>query len=273
MWNRLDAWIRGPRTWWRITLVITVPLVVVGAVLTPVLAVGNNAPREAGRGVRSALAASSDGSSSTTDTSAPSTTSTTVETSPGPAASTSTPQPPSSTTTTVPACTDSQFVVTVTTDQRTYRVGEVVNASAYWTNDGPTCQWTGQGPTSYTGPAYVSGSSAYFSAPCAGWYVDDAQGQPVWQSGATPTGAVAAGSCSTYAVPNPTPSDYSYPFTFAWHQDQCDYPPGVFGQPGTWDGTGNNPNCPDTQVSPGAYVVSIDWWDASPASAGITISS
>jgi hypothetical protein len=241
----LESWVRGPRKWWQVALLSAVPVAVVGAILTPAL--GDTGPNP-GHAARASVVASSGSDASTSDVSIPGTTAPSATTAPDAPTSTTTTQMAAPTTTTLPSCTDSQFVVTVTTDRSTYMTGQDVSATAHWTNTGSTCQWNNAND-----PVSASGSSAYFSAPCAGWSVTDAQGQPVWQSGATPTGGYAAGTCPLFAVPNPTPGDYSYPVAWTWGQRQCDWPPGMNGQPGTWDGSGINPNCPNSQVPSGNY--------------------
>lgn len=129
-------------------------------------------------------------------------------------------------------------MTTMTTDRGTYQTGQTVNAAAHWTNDGPTCQWP-KNPT-------------YFTYPCASGYVNDSQGQPVWQVGATPQGEVMAGTCALYSVPSPTPHGYSVTFPLTWNQLRCADPPP------TWNRQGDNPNCPETQVPAGTYAVNLD---------------
>ena len=245
---RISSWAAGVRRGWFRGLVVAMFPVALATIITLLVTVGGPSRAPGRHGVRDAVAGLSQGVqvpvvlSPSSTTQGPPTTEADPVTSSTTAATTTVPP---TTTTTIPNCVDTQFVVSVTTDQRTYSVGQLVDATAVLENTGPTCH----------GPSIVGN-------PCVGWSVIDSQGHPVYQETAAYPGA---GSCTAHVFPDPIPSGYSYSVSFAWNQQACTPPPAS----STWT---SNPNCQGAQVPPGIYLVEIEWWSQEP-STSISITS
>ena len=115
--------------------------------------------------------------------------------------------------------------------------GETVQITMSVKNEGLTC--TGAGAAS-SGPCGLGSVTA-----------SNVSGQQVWDSDGNPLGDVY--SCPSIGFQS-VPSGWSTTVEFSWSQVQCASGASV-GPPQT------NPECPQTQVSPGTYSL-VGMWNA-----------
>lgn len=144
----------------------------------------------------------------------------------------STPSEPTTTTEPMPACQESQFVLTATTDKTTYAPGETVTISLTMRDTSSTaCLDTG---------VMVWG--------CYGAAASNSTGAQVWESWAGPDGLPV--NCPTTGYPTTIPGHTSTTAQVSWTQDECTQPV-TNAQP--------NPDCPQVQVPSGPYEITGSW--------------